>query len=347
MIGFEKNNKGEIMQVTFKVKNITPICQIEGNREERIEHLNMQLNTITIKTITKLFNGYPVDIPIYTANGLRGLYRRVCGELLIEEYLNKGNNIKAEDFHLMMAGGGSNYQSQSLEIEEKVKELNPVISVFGTSLAIEGKLIVTHLEPEDALIKVIEKDDTSFAISQIVKRMIFIKKDDILQKTKFGRFLTREDVIAWENIVTKSQEKRKEERKKDIELIQEKTKKEAIQSILAKNYIIPNVTFKGFLSTKFDLTEIEEGMLIKGFEKLVHQMLGSSANLGFGICDWDITLNDTGSKIIAKSKDENIFEKELDLLLSDEDKKKVDAFEKWLKDIKQENIEISKILKTK
>jgi len=336
------------MQITFKVKNITPICQIEGNREERVEYLdNAKLNATTVKTLTKLFNGYPVDIPIYTGNALRGLYRRVCGEILIEEHIKKGNKIKAEDFHLMMAGGGSNYQSQPFEIEEKVRELNPVISAFGTSLAIEGKLMITHLEPEDALIKIIERDDDSFAISQIIKRMIFIKKDDILQKTKFGRFLTKEDVIAWENIVQETQEKRKEERKKDKELVEKKTKKEAIQSILAKHYIIPNVTFKGFLGTKYPLTEIEEGMLIKGLEKLVHQMLGSTLNLGFGVCDWDITLNDTGSKIIAKSKDENLFEKEVDLLLSDEDKKKVEAFEVWLENIKPENIEISKILKKK
>jgi len=240
------------MKVTFNVKNVTPICQIEGSNKERVKHLdNAEIDTITIKTISKIVNGEIVEIPIYTANGFRGLMRRVAGSILLEKYLQKGFNIKPEDFHLMMAGGGSNYQTQPFDIEEKVRELNPVISLFGTSLAVEGKLIVTHLEPTEYFLKTFEdKNGNVYTVSQLIKKFIFIKKDDILQHTKYGRFLTKEDIEQWEKEVEKTQEQRKKERSKEIET-EEKTKKIAIQSILAKYYIIPNTEFRGYLSHKY------------------------------------------------------------------------------------------------
>jgi len=332
------------MNAVIKVKNITPITQIEGNTNERIKFLdNLEVKIITIKTLTKLINGIPVDIPVYTANGFRGLLRREASSILVEKYISKGHNIKAKDFHLMFAGGGNDYQSQSFEIEEKVRELNPVISIFGTSLAIEGKLITTHLEPENPLVVIREDEEKGlYAYSNLIKKFIFTKKDDILERTEYGRFLTKEDIIAWEQEVEKSQEKRRKERA-DKDLVEKKTKKKAIQSILGKYYIIPNTTFKGFMGTKYPLTDIEKGLLIKALERIVYNQLGSTKNLGFGICDYEIGFA-SGSKIIAKSKDNNLFEKDVNLILSDDDEGYVKAFESWLENIGPENIEISKIL---
>jgi CRISPR type IV-associated protein Csf2 len=329
------------MNVSLKVKNITPLLQIEGIAKERIKYLgNTEVDTTTQKTIVKLIDGIPVEIPVYSANGIRGLLRRVASSILVEKYLEKGNTIKPADFHLMFAGGGSNFQSQPFEVEEKVRELNPVISLFGTSLAIEGKLMVTYLEPENPLIRIYENEDGIFAKSQILQKFVFIKKDDILQKTKYGRFLTKEDIKEWEKTVLETQEQRKKERSSENE---NKTKKVAIQSILAKYYIVPNTVFKGFISYKYPLTEIERGLLIKTLERAVYEQLGSTLNLGFGVCDWEINIGNE-SKIIAKSKDENIFAKDLSVVLSDEDEKSVEEFEKWLEGIDKKNIEISKVL---
>jgi len=336
------------MNVRIQVKNITPLCQIEGNREERFDFLsneknkNPKVDTTTVKTMTILHEGIPVDVPIYTANGFRGLLRRVIGAEIIAKALEKGINVNTTNFHLMMAGGGSNYQAQPFEIEEQVRELNPLISVFGTSLAIEGKLMVTHLVPEEALIRIKEEeDDTIRAYSQLLKRFVFIKKDDIIQKTKYGRLLSKEDIINWENEVEKSQKQRKEER----EIGEKTTKKKTVQSILAKYYVIPNTEFKGFIGNKYPLTDIEEGMLIKGLSKIVKEQLGSTLNLGFGVCDWEINIGENGSKIVAKSKDDNIFDKDISLILSDEDELKVEKYNEWLENLKAENIQLDKILK--
>jgi CRISPR type IV-associated protein Csf2 len=322
-------------------KNLTPILQIEGNTKERIDYLdNLEVDTVTQKTITELYEGIPVNIPVISGNGVRGLLRRVIGTFLIEKYLQKGYKIKAEDFHLMMAGGGSNYQTQPFEVEEKVRELNPVVSLFGTSLAIEGKLIITNLKPQDALIKVIEGKNGIFAISQVLQKFTFVKVDDILQKTKFGRFLTKEDIEEWEKKVEVTQEQRKKEREIEAE---KKTKKVAIQGVFAKYYIVPNTVFNGYISIKYPLTEIERGLLLKGLERLTQEQLGSTKNLGFGVCDWEISIGN-GSKIVARSKNENIFEKNIQMLLNDEDEQAVKKAEEWLENIAPENIEISKVL---
>ena len=334
------------MNVSLRMKNITPLCQIEGTRKQRFKSLdNQEIDTTTVKTMTILYEGVPVEIPIYTANGFRGMLRRVIGADIIAKALEKGIPVNPRNLHLMMAGGGSNYQTQPFEIEEQIRELNPLISAFGTSLAIEGKLMITHLVPEDPMIaeKIEKKENEEEKItlySQLLKTYVFIKKDDIIQKTKYGRLLTKEDIINWEKEVNETQKQRGEERK----IGEKKTKKVAIQSVLAKYYVIPNTQFKGFIDAKYPLTDLEEGMLIKGLSKIVKEQIGSTLNLGFGICDWEIDIGESGSKIVAKTKDDNIFDKEISVILSDEDEEKVALYEKWLENISPENVLIDKIL---
>jgi CRISPR type IV-associated protein Csf2 len=327
------------MKITLKMKNVTPLCQIEGHKKERINET--EVDTITIKTITKLIDDMPVEVPYFTPNSLRGILRRVIGSKIIQKAIEKGIKITPTQFHLMMAGGGSNFQTQPFEIVEKVRKLNPLISVFGTSLAVEGKLMVTGLEPIDPLIRINEtKDGEVWASSGIMKKFVFIKRDDILQKTKFGTLLSKEDIIEWEKAVAITQEQRKKER----EIEEKKTKKLAIQGIFAKYYIIPSVEFKGFIGEKYQLNEVEEGMLIDGLVDLTKEQLGSTLGLGFGVCDWEIDINDTGSKIVAKSKDDYIFDKDIKVFLSEEDEKKVNKWREWLENLEEENVAIDKVL---
>lgn len=339
------------MNISLDVKNITPLLQIDSNIKKRYKELgnaevDTVVDTVTQKTMMQFYEGLPVEIPYYSANGLRGLLRRVASSILVEKYLEKGNEIKADDFHLMFAGGGNNFQTQPFEVEDRVRELNPVISVFGTSLAVEGKLMITNLEPTNPAVKIIEKKNKDdevevYAISQILQTLFFTKKDDVLQKTKYGRFLKKEDIVEWEKKVLETQEQRKKERNdKEIDT---KTKKVAIQAFLAKNYIVPNTKFKGYIKDKYPLTNIERGLLIKALERIVYEQLGSNSSVGFGVCDWSININNK-SKVLAESKEENIFDKDLNVKLSKEDKEAVKEFEEWLENIDKKNIEISKVL---
>jgi len=333
------------MNITLKIKNITPLTQIEGNKKERVNFLdNMELDVVTIKTITKLYEGIPVNIPVFTANGFRGLLRRELSSIMVEEYIKKGHSIKPKDFHLMFAGGGSDYQTQPFEIVDEVRRLNPVISLFGTSLAVEGKLMITDLYPVDEMVSAkTDKDGNVYYRSELVKRIIFTKKDDLISQTEYSRLVKKEDIAAWENEVLESQKKRAEERGKDKDLVAEKTKKKAIQAILARYYVIPNTEFKGGIDTKYPLTDIEKGGLIRALMRITNKQLGAVKSLGYGICDYDITIDDE-SKITARTKDDNLFRKDISYVLSDEAEKYVKAFDDWLEGISPENIEISKVL---
>ena len=328
------------MKVKIIAKNITPLAQIESDRKEN------NLTTITIKTLTKIINGIPTEIPIYTANGFRGLLRRIASDIICEEAKKKGIKISTTDFHLMYAGGGNNFQDQPVEIEEKVRELNPVISLFGTSLAVEGKLAITHLEPINPLIRIYENEDGSLnARSQLIRKIVMIKKDDVLDHTAFAmKILSKEDIKKWEEFVKENQEERAKDRtsEKDKE---DKTKKETIKHIFAKYYLVPNTEMQGFISNKtgYEFTDLEKGLLIEVFKRLGKFPLGSTQNLGFGLMEYNISL-DGEDKIVIK-RGENIFLDEVEEdIINEELIKAKEAFKNYFDNLSEENIAISKVL---
>ena len=336
------------MKIKIVAKNITPLAQIESNKSNKRNKSNKKENsitTITIKTLTKIINGIPAEIPIYTANGFRGLLRRIAGDIICEKAKQKGIKISTTDFHLIYAGGGNNFQDQPIEIEEKVRELNPVISLFGTSLAVEGKLALTHLEPANPLIKIYENENGIYAESQLIKKIVMITKDDILDHTPFAlKIFSKEDVKKWEEFAKENQEERAKDRasEKDNE---DKTKKETIKHIFAKYYLVPNTEMQGYLSNKtgFELTDVEKGLLIETLKRLGKFPLGSTQNLGFGLMEYLISLNDE-DRIVIKRKD-NIFLDEVEEdIIDDELIKAKKAFDKFLENLSEENIAVSKIL---
>ena len=329
------------MKVKIIAKNITPLAQIESSDKKEKD-----LTVITIKTLTKIINDIPTDIPIYTANGFRGLLRRIASDIICEEAKKKDIKISTTDFHLMYAGGGNNFQDQPIEIEEKVRELNPVISLFGTSLAVEGKLALTHLEPVNPLIKIKEtKDGNVYAESQLIKKIVMITKDEVLDHTPFAlKILSKEDVKKWEEFVEKNKKERAKDRasEKDNE---DKTKKETIKHIFAKYYLVPNTEMQGYLSNKtgFELTDTEKGLLIEVFKRLGKFPLGSTQNLGFGLMEYDIRF-DEEDRISIKRQDNIFLDKVEEDIINDDLVRAKKAFEEFLNNLSEENITISKIL---
>lgn len=317
--------------ITLTVKTVTPMCQIEGNT--KIQNMDY----ITIKQMSKIINGNIVKIPIYTANGFRGLLRRKASEILAQKAMEKGIDIKTTDFHLMFAGGGNNFQKQPLEVENRARELNPVVSLFGTSLAVEGKLSVTHLEPKN-----VENYVNDYGTS-LVEKMVFIKKDDLLDRTKFSRFVKYEDIIEWEKHNKEEIAQRNADRSIEKEK-EDKVKKTTIKHIQGRFYVIPNTEFQGYIGYKYPLTDIEYGLLLKALEAITDEQLGSTKNLGFGICEWKINTADGTSEIVSVPKRDNLYESDKNVFYDEDEEKAVEAFEKWLENISKENIEISKVL---
>jgi len=319
--------------ISISMKNVTPLCQIEGGEKRN------NVDTITTKKLTMLYEDMPVEVPIITANGFRGLLRRTASKIIFEKALEKGFKIDRSNFHLMFAGGGNNYQSVAIEVENKIRELNPVASLFGVSLAVEGKLIVTNLVPTNPLIRTIEKNDAIYSFSNLVKTMSFITVDDMLERTKFGRLMSKEDIAEWESFSFKNNAERKKAREND----DEKVKKQTIKAYLQKEYVIPNTEFVGNIHKKMELTDIEYGLLIKALLEITKEQIGSTKNLGFGIMEHNFEF-DSGATIISNPNERNLFVREDEVNLFEEEEKALKAFNEWLENIDAKNIEITQLL---
>ena len=136
------------MKLKVKAVAVTPLMQIESTEKRPDAKSGHDKNVTKIKTRYVIEDDSLVKIPIYTGNGFRGLLRRKMSEIILEEATKKGIKIDTTNYFMMVAGGGANYQKQEFSVLQKVKELNPVISILGTSLAVPGKLIVTDLIPD-------------------------------------------------------------------------------------------------------------------------------------------------------------------------------------------------------
>lgn len=325
---------------------VSPLCQIDTTGSE---------NLITVKKLPygiKNEDGTSlgaVKTPIYTGNGFRGMLRRICTEMLLEKYFIDGGEISAVNFHLMNAGGGNNFSRQKAEIEEKVRELNPVISVFGTSLAVRGKLVVPNFVP-------MEKDENGeLALryrtseegrpySDVVARESFVKQDDLLTRKGNARFVPFDTVVDWEKLTTENTQARRgqsaEEKKSDA-----KVKKESIQHIQEREIVIPGIDFYSSIDWIMPLSDIERGMLLRAFERAAERRLGANSNLGLGRVAYHIDSNDDGETLIESVVDRAFNSKiEVRLNLSDSDAACVKAFDDWLEGLGAENMEIDAVM---
>lgn len=327
------------MNYRLRVKAVTPLLQIEGS-----DTLN-GVPTVTQKRKEEVFNGTVVKYPYYSGNGWRGLLHREVADIIMKKALEKGIKIDATNFHLLSAGGGSNYQTQDLAVELKIRELNPVASVFGLSLAVEGKLMISDLEPVDKMYK--ERKDKTGYYSELVKTTAYIKKDSLVQdKTSYGRILSLEDIAAYNEENEMVQEQRKDAR----ETGENSVKKLGIQAYNKREYIIPGATLNGYIGAKKEFTDIEKGMMLVGFMNVVKKQIGSTHNLGFGVVNYVITCEEeNGSErevVITSTNEKNIFNPIVDFRFSDEENKCINAFNTWLEEINEDNILLSKILKS-
>lgn len=326
------------MNLRVRFKTVTPLLQIEAS-----DTIN-GVPTVTQKRKEEVFNGMVVRYPYYSGNGFRGLLHREIADLVMKKAVFKGIKLDATNFHLLSAGGGSNYQTQDLAIELKLRELNPIASVFGLSLALEGKLMVTDFEPTDKMYRE-RKDKTGF-YSELVKIANYIKKDELIDgKNGYGRILSLDDLIAYneENEIV-------QEQRKDARETGETVKKLGIKAYNGREYVIAGTTFSGYIGAKKELTDIEKGMLLVGLELVSKKQLGSTHNLGFGVVNYIITEDDgseTSREVLTTSINEkNIFNSHLDTRYTSEEKAYIEAFNEWLENIKEENILLSNVLKS-
>lgn len=323
------------MELKIVATCTTPLLQIE--------------NSDTVNGVPKVFckkkecieDGKIGSYPYYSGNGWRGLLHREIADLVMMKALDKGIKLDATNVHILQAGGGSNFQDQPINIANKVMELNPIASVFGVSLAIEGKLMITDLEPTNKMWRDSSSGNTMY--SGLVRTMHYIKKDELLSGGKYGRILSENDILAYQQDNQDVQEQRSEEREEG----KSKTKKLAIQAYNGREYVVPGTQLVGYIGTKYPLTDIEKGMLLVGIERMLKKPIGSTQNLGFGVMEYSIQKEDAAStlEIMSATKNvNNIFNSTVEIKLDKNDIACKEAFYQWLENITEENILLSKTL---
>ena len=330
--------------INIKFTTVEPLLQIDGSKKDPETGLDI-ITQKRSKFMVQIGDTYQsLYSPVYTSNGYRGLMRRIGTGLILKQLQKKGLSLGGEtNFHLMNAGGGNNYQAQPYEVEKKVRGLNPLVSVFGTSLAIKGKIAVTDLVPmrsnEFGEMSLCYRENAGILYSDIIDVRKFIKKDDLLDRDGNAVFMSEEELIEWEKMVSENQEARAKSRKAGGD----KIKKETIKHIQSREQVAAGVDFFGSIEPLVPLTDIEKGMLVRIFEHIVNKRLGSTAASGLGAVDYEIVLFDDSS--ITTERDKRFHSKiSKRINLVGDTEKCALAFDEWLENITEENVQLDKIL---
>lgn len=343
-----------MINISFKTKS--PLCQIDKT-EDASKIKNAVIRVKKQKTFVENSFGAKkaLQVPIYTANGFRGMLRRETMAVMVDAYAKRvkdGEKIIAtpEDYHLMNAGGGNMYQEQSFDVVDEVRRLNPQISLFGASLAIEGKLKISNFIPieenEDGedYYQFFETENGN-VYSSILADTTVIIKDGILDRDKNSQYMTREQMLEWYEKSDANIKARASARNNDDSVKDKKVKKISMRGAIDREYVAIGVDFFGSISTKEDLTNIEKGLLIKGLERAILNNLGATSANDFGKVEYTIELDEEsvletsvdkyGKCIISKKK----YSKNIEVCIK--------AVEDFLDNVGKENFEITKILKKK
>lgn len=386
----------------LKVKGtlLTPMAQLTktGNKET-----GLKTRTFVIETdSTTIF----VDVPIFSSNGVGGMLRRAGTYLLFKKALEKGylsklpyekagkgKNGKMQNpietngllalYFLYTVGGGSVISlsfSDDYSLYKVTKELterNPFASLFGVTLNVPSKLIVSDLLPFDvvgnprhrqAIIELVDRltkkegeeaskripvNLTDFANVETIVVVDDIQKNGVLTRL----FLTDRDKDEWSKFTNeKTVEKKKQEAEKDNnenQEQQEKEKKGTIQNIQEMPYVPAGAVLTGEVSVKEPLSPVEYGLLLRSFEILASQSItdtegrkyrlafGSFAKRGFGRVKLSLKRKDgdTEVNLLTIENKGNVFDVPyVDIdAVQDLEAEALEAFDNWLENMSYED----------
>lgn len=296
----------------------------------------------------------PFYTPIYSGNSFRGKLRRECLSIVLEQAVKNGVPMpSADDFNLMNAGGGSNFQSQAFKVEDEVRKLNPIISVFGASLAVAGKLKTSNLMPlknvtDESFEYYAAEGDDGRLFSPITGDDTFYKVDDILDRKGNAKYLDDETIEAWQSHVENNQKKLAVERAKKeagekVDDSKNRVKKESVNSQLIRKFVVRGVDFYGSLKESAPLTEIERGMIYVAIERMVLENLGSNKARNFGLVNYTLEYDD--GSVLETRVNEYLVPEIVKKDYKSEVSKDIAAFTAWLEELSSENLNIATLMK--
>ncbi len=159
--------------------------------------------------------------------------------------------------------------------------------------------MVSNFNPLDCFFKE-DEENSDILHSQLIGKIPFAKVDDILNHTtKYANLVDKpsKELYIAQNIDT--QEQRANERETTKKTTSKKT---TIRSYNNIEFIIEGANLVGYIGTKEEFNDLEDGMLLKGFELMAKCQLGGLKNRGFGVVEYTITTDDDAKRVILKSK---------------------------------------------
>ena len=365
--------------LSVQAKLLTPIAQL-GEDGLKTRTFIIEDNDATVF----------VDVPIFSANGVGGMLRRAATYLLFTEAIKKGYLAKLSDsgnngknplesndllklFFLYTVGGGSvmtfgkEQDGKALSdygVYMQMKEVadaNPFVSLFGLTLRIPSKLIITDLLPVDLVrnesnIQAILEKAKALAdrnkeerkhnwipayVTDYANKERIVVVDDVIKNSVFAKlFLTdkvKEEWVKFAEEFSISQKGKSDS---------EKEKKQTIQNIQDMPYIPAGAVLRGEISCKDPLTPVEYGMLLRSLEVLARQgitdmkgythrlLFGSFGKRGFGRVRLSIQRN--GMNLLAVQESSNVFDVTTDIEVVDTEDlewEALEAFDEWLENM--------------
>lgn len=322
--------------ITITATTVSPLLQMDENGEQRKRYTYIE--------------GLPYQEPFYSANGLRGLLRRVMTKDMIHFIKEKEPNfkIKADELYLYASGASTAKKSiENISWEEKIKlrAKSPILSLFGAGLSgIEGKTAVCDLVPISKMKKIrILKDSDNVEYKKIMpltQKQTYFRTDDNIKKNMLTELVDQEDVSLWKEnynkLVTMSKELKKSGEKK-------KEENSHIAQIISLESILPNITLSSSINPLYghNFTDIEIGLLLKALIEVSNMQLGASKRLGFGVLEWNIEFKSQTMFSTIVDKD-YIFNREV--IISKKCKEFINTYNKWAKTNYSSKIDIKSLL---
>lgn len=138
-------------------------------------------------------NNNLIEIPIITANSVRGALRNAGAQYLLD-LLNK--KVNKNIFHLLFSGGAiSTSIINDIDKAIEIREKHPFVSLFGgavSDMMMSGKMNIGNLYPITKETKDITKIDSEVSYKTLLSDMQAIKRDDAKEEKLTQKYINEE-----------------------------------------------------------------------------------------------------------------------------------------------------------
>lgn len=325
--------------ISIAIKANTPLLQLDVNGEQRKRYVFDEDDEVTFKE------------PFYSANGLRGLLRRVAYVNLAKAVYGEDvkNKTDIDSFFTYTSGAGADKKSieeVDYKIEKIIREKMPLLSLFGAGLSsIAGKVGIDDMRPYSKSGKnyvLLNKDDeakSTSTTSLFIERQTFVR-DDSSKKLGFLKQIVNEQDLAkfneeYTKAVATSKAVKKESGAKETDV--------NMGQLIDIEFIKAGTTLISSINPiNTDLSKLELACLVHTLNSATTIQIGSAKRLGFGRLSWTIRYEGESLITMERGKISAYYKKDV----SSKGKELIEFYEEWLSNLTEKDFLIGEIIKS-